>query len=80
MSARTDTTTGSGERLEQRLLQSIDVLCEDAVRVELWATALGAFALPVPSYEPSDRCRLGGLQERPKLAPAQGLFSRPAEA
>jgi hypothetical protein len=80
MSANTDTTTGSSERLEQRLLQSIDDLCEDAVRVELWATALGAFALPVPSYQPTDRCRLGGSQERAKPAPARGLFSRPAEA
>jgi hypothetical protein len=27
--------------------------------VEIWATALSAFAHPVPSYEPPDQYRLG---------------------
>jgi hypothetical protein len=54
-----ESVLASTEKLEQRLRHSIDTLCEDAVRVELWATALGAFALPAPHYEPPERFRLG---------------------
>jgi hypothetical protein len=59
MSQLTDSALTSTDKLEQRLRQSIDALCEDAARVELWATALSAFALPAPRYEPSERFRLG---------------------
>ncbi len=54
----TDTPAASTEKLEQKLRQSIDVLCEDAARVEIWATALSAFAHPVPEYEGSEQFRL----------------------
>jgi hypothetical protein len=37
----------------ERLQRTIDVLCEDAARVELWACALGGFAQAVPAcYNP----------------------------
>src|SRR4029078_85214 len=53
-----DSSAPSTEKLAQRLRQSIDELCEDAARVEIWATALSAFAHAVPGYEPSGRSRL----------------------
>jgi hypothetical protein len=34
----------------ERLERTIDILCEDAARVELWACALSGFAQPVPDY------------------------------
>jgi hypothetical protein len=33
------------------LREAIDVVCEDAARVELWACALAGFSQPVPGYE-----------------------------
>ena len=54
----TDTPAASTEKLEQKLRQSIDVLCEDAARVEIWATALSAFTHPVPGYKWSEQFRL----------------------
>jgi hypothetical protein len=35
---------------ELRLQRTIDIVCEDAARVELWACALSGFAQPVPDY------------------------------
>jgi hypothetical protein len=34
----------------EKLQRAIDLLCEDAARVELWACALNGFAQPVPDY------------------------------
>jgi hypothetical protein len=42
----------------ERLQQTIDILCEDAMRVELWACALSGFAQPVSGYDRSDKFRL----------------------
>ena len=39
----------------ERLRRSIDVVCEDAALVELWACALNGFAQPVPSYGPAPK-------------------------
>jgi hypothetical protein len=51
---------------QQRLQQAIDVLCEDAARVEIWACALSGFAQPVPDYSRMPSYRLdGAAQERP---------------
>jgi len=36
--------------LEERLQRTIDIVCEHAARVELWACALNGFAQPVPDY------------------------------
>ena len=35
----------------ERLQRTIDILCEDAARVELWACALSGFAQAVPAYD-----------------------------
>jgi hypothetical protein len=64
VSQATVSTASSVEKLQERLRHSIDALCEDAARVELWATALSAFALPAPHYEPSERFRLTAPRER----------------
>jgi len=34
----------------ERLQRTIDILCEDAACVELWACALSGFAQPIPDY------------------------------
>ena len=39
------------EEIEDRLRQVIDLLCEDAALVELWACALSGFAQPAPGYD-----------------------------
>jgi hypothetical protein len=41
--------------LEERLQRTIDIVCEDAARVELRACALNGFAQPVPDYGPGTR-------------------------
>jgi len=41
------------EQIEDRLRQAIDLLCEDAALVELWASALSGFAQPAPAYGPA---------------------------
>ena len=39
-----------------KLQETIDVICEDAARVELWACALSGFSRPIPDYDqPYDR-------------------------
>jgi hypothetical protein len=35
----------------ERLQHTIDIVCENAARVELWASALNWFAQPVPDYD-----------------------------
>jgi hypothetical protein len=49
------------DRLEERLRQVIDLLCEDAALVELWACALSGFAQPVPGYGPARKDRFDSL-------------------
>jgi hypothetical protein len=34
----------------EQLQRTIDLLCDDAARVELWACALNGFAQAVPAY------------------------------
>jgi hypothetical protein len=46
-----DNGAGDAATLE-RIHDAIDLVCENAARAELWATALGAFAQPVPEYAP----------------------------
>lgn len=38
----------------EQLREAIDVICEDAARAELWASALSAFAQPAPQYAEPD--------------------------
>ncbi|MET0445770.1 MAG: hypothetical protein ABW151_14440, partial [Pseudorhodoplanes sp.] len=47
------------EEINDRLHQAIDELRKDVTRVEIWATALGSFAKPVPEYQPDAKFRLG---------------------
>jgi hypothetical protein len=42
--------TGEEAVIRERLLRIIDILCEDAARIELWACALNGFAQAVPDY------------------------------
>jgi hypothetical protein len=49
---------GGGERVSERLQESLARLREDIERVELWACALDGFSRPVPDYDPSRRYRL----------------------
>ena len=44
------TTAAQASAVEQ-LYETIDLICADAARAELWATALSAFAQPVPEYD-----------------------------
>ena len=46
---------GSTADVGERLRRSIDLVCEDAARVELWACALNGFAQPVPDYGPAPK-------------------------
>jgi hypothetical protein len=48
----------------KRLQQTIDVLCEDAARTELWTCALTGFAQPVPDYDSRDNYRLPAKPDR----------------
>jgi len=43
----------SQEEISDRLREAVDGLRKDATRVEIWATALGTFAKPVPEYRPN---------------------------
>ena len=47
------------EQINDRLHQAIEELRKDLTRVEIWATALGSFAQPVPDYRPNEKFRLG---------------------
>jgi hypothetical protein len=39
------------ETMTLHLLEAIDQVCEDAVKVELWAAALNGCLRPVPEYD-----------------------------
>ncbi|HET7681369.1 MAG TPA: hypothetical protein VFK79_14700 [Xanthobacteraceae bacterium] len=47
-----------GDKISERLHESLARLREDIDRVELWAGALEGFSRPVPDYDPSRRYRL----------------------
>ena len=38
--------------INKRLLEAIDRLRQDALRVEMWAIALNTFSQPIPNYDP----------------------------
>ena len=42
--------TGEEAAVRERLHHAIDILCEDAALVELWACALTGFAQAAPDY------------------------------
>jgi len=42
-----------GERIAERLQESLAQLRKDIDRVELWASALDGFARPIPPYDPA---------------------------
>jgi hypothetical protein len=56
-----------GDKISERLQESLARLREDIDRVELWAGALESFSRPIPDYDPSRRYRLcsgsGGAQD-----------------
>jgi hypothetical protein len=54
---------------EERLLETIDVVCENAEMVELWAHALGGFTQPAPDYSSRAEYRLEGGRERVQTGP-----------
>jgi hypothetical protein len=41
-----------GEKIAERLQESLQQLRKDIDRVELWASALDGFARPIPPYDP----------------------------
>lgn len=47
-----------GDRISERLQESLARLREDIDRVEVWAGALEGFSRPIPDYEPARRYRL----------------------
>ena len=47
-----------GDKISERLQESLARLREDIDRVELWAGALEGFSRPIPDYDPSGRYRL----------------------
>jgi hypothetical protein len=47
-----------GDKISERLQESLARLREDIDRVELWAGALEGFSRPIPDYDPSRRYRL----------------------
>jgi len=47
-----------GDKISERLHESLARLREDLDRVELWAGALEGFSRPIPDYDPSRRYRL----------------------
>ena len=52
------------EDIRERLHQAIGQLRKDVTRVEVWATALGSFAKPVPDYQPDEKYRLGKVSKQ----------------
>lgn len=59
MTKSTDDHASGQKKINDRLHQALDELRKDATRVEIWATALGTFAQPVPEYKPNEKFRLG---------------------
>ena len=47
-----------GEKIAERLQESLDQLRKDIDRVELWASALDGFSRPIPPYDPALRYKL----------------------
>ncbi len=47
-----------GDRISERLQESLARLREDIDRVELWAGALEGFSQPIPEYDAARRYRL----------------------
>ena len=47
-----------GDRISERLQESLARLREDIDRVELWAGALEGFSRPIPDYDPARPYRL----------------------
>ena len=47
-----------GDRISERLQESLARLREDIDRVELWAGALESFSRPIPEYDAARRYRL----------------------
>ena len=47
-----------GDKISERLQESLARLREDIDRVELWAGALEGFSRPVPDYDPARSYRL----------------------
>ena len=47
-----------GDRISERLQESLARLREDIDRVELWAGALEGFSRPIPEYDAARRYRL----------------------
>ncbi len=56
----------AAEEINERLQDAIDGLRKDVTRVEVWATALGTFAKPVPDYQPDEKHRLGTALKKGK--------------
>ena len=50
------------DMIVRNLIEALGRLHEDLDRMELWATALGCFAHPIPDYQP-------GEQHLPKALP-----------
>ena len=53
------------DQISSRLHEAIDGLRKDVTRVEVWATALGAFAKPVPDYRPDSTHDLTASEDPP---------------
>jgi hypothetical protein len=47
-----------GDKVSERLRESLARLREDIDRVELWAGALDGFSRPIPEYDAARRYRL----------------------
>ena len=47
-----------GDKISQRLQESLARLREDIDRVEVWAGALEGFSRPIPDYDPAGAYRL----------------------
>jgi hypothetical protein len=52
------TGLAGGDKISERLQESIARLRKDIDRVELWAGALEGFSRPIPDYDPGRRYRL----------------------
>jgi hypothetical protein len=53
-----------GDKVSERLQESLARLREDVDRVELWAGALEGFSRPIPDYDAARRYRLAPEQEK----------------
>ena len=63
------TGIAGGEKISERLQESLARLRKDIDRVELWAGALEEFSRPIPDYDAARRYRLApeksGAPEKP---------------